>query len=517
MATDLQPLGNRLPNQGANSASELRDRYDGSQRASSSERFDSMLEQAEVRRSGSGRESSKSRRAPAAYMQGGGSSPAVSAAERDKRSVPVENRHERSRVDDHPASGKEAVRASDPERDKDDVTEPRNEPDDGSTVRQEQFLAAVVPPIVASEPIVVQTTAASDQSALSEKVPVLSASAPTGEAPVQAASALPAPVTQGQTTGKEITGDPVQTQATPTKAADIHGTAAGKADASFPSHLQGQVVVDETAMSLPEMPAAESAKGSDGTKAVAALLRAGETKTSPAVVGDQIDLAPVPDVVMRPGPFSESQGAWSSEQFSKGGRQQFSDASGEGVPSKSHPLSTDDGTIRPLFLDRAGGMGQSVPPSNDGVSGRSDAGTVTIQRASESERMTELRGASPFAQTVTVDLDPLDMGPLRIRVMMADQTVHAHIRTEHGELGQGLLQQGQSLESSLRTTGLEMGMLRVTVDQQQGRGENAWMFQQQQGRSLPASGQPTTPGEEERTVRMGNSSHNNSGGVSIFA
>ena len=37
--------------------------------------------------------------------------------------------------------------------------------------------------------------------------------------------------------------------------------------------------------------------------------------------------------------------------------------------------------------------------------------------------------------------------------------------------GRGLLQQGQSLESSLRTTGLEMGMLRVTVDQQQGRGE----------------------------------------------
>jgi len=86
--------------------------------------------------------------------------------------------------------------------------------------------------------------------------------------------------------------------------------------------------------------------------------------------------------------------------------------------------------------------------------------------------------------------------------MMSDQTVHAHIRTEHGELGQGLLQQGQSLESSLRTTGLEMGMLRVTVDQQQGRGDNAWMFQQQsQGRPGSAAAQHSLAGEEERSVR----------------
>ena len=100
-----------------------------------------------------------------------------------------------------------------------------------------------------------------------------------------------------------------------------------------------------------------------------------------------------------------------------------------------------------------------------------------------------LNGSASFeglflpAQSVTLDLDPLDMGPLRVRIMMTDQTVHAHIRTEHGELGQGLLQQGQSLEASLRTTGLEMGMLRVTVDQQQqGRGDNAWAFQQQPSR-----------------------------------
>jgi hypothetical protein len=94
---------------------------------------------------------------------------------------------------------------------------------------------------------------------------------------------------------------------------------------------------------------------------------------------------------------------------------------------------------------------------------------------------------SPQAfNAVTLDLDPLDMGPLRVRVMMSDVTVNAHIRTEHGALGQGLMQQGHQLESSLRTNGLEMGFLRVTVDQQQqGRGESGSAYQ----RPHPFAGQ----------------------------
>jgi len=151
-------------------------------------------------------------------------------------------------------------------------------------------------------------------------------------------------------------------------------------------------------------------------------------------------------------------------------------------------------------------------------SGRSEAGQpAAVLRAAESERMNELRGASPVSQSVMLDLDPLDMGPLRVRVMMSDQTVHAHIRTEHGELGQGLLQQGQSLESSLRTTGLEMGMLRVTVDQQQGRSDNAWMFQQQhQDRQTASSGRRSTTGEEDRSARGETGDYTNER-VSIFA
>jgi len=246
-------------------------------------------------------------------------------------------------------------------------------------------------------------------------------------------------------------------------------------------------------------------------------MQAGEPKPSPAAIAPQADVPPALAPAMQPGLSSEGQGTWSSEEFSGEDRQQFGDSRGGVDLSNLNPVQADDSTLRAQFLERLTSVTQQSLPSNDSASGRSDAGTAPILHAAESERLTELRGASPFAQSVTLDLDPLDMGQLRVRVMMTDQTVHAHIRTEHGELGQGLLQQGPSLESSLRMTGLEMGMLRVTVDQQQqGRGDNAWVFQQQQERPAPGPGHPSTPGEEERAARADHGYHN-SGHVSFFA
>ncbi len=172
-----------------------------------------------------------------------------------------------------------------------------------------------------------------------------------------------------------------------------------------------------------------------------------------------------------------------------------------------------------MFLDRMNGLAQPTSPGNDSAVSSNQTGQSTAAlRAADNDRLGEFRGATPFAQTVTLDLDPLDMGPLRVRVMMNDQTVHAHIRTEHGELGQGLLQQGQSLESSLRTTGLEMGMLRVTVDQQQGRGDTAWLFQQQQQQGRPSSpNMSQAPAREDERATRGEQRVGSNDRVSIFA
>ena len=222
------------------------------------------------------------------------------------------------------------------------------------------------------------------------------------------------------------------------------------------------------------------------------------------------------DSVMRVSDISTGQNASSAGQFAGKDFYPSPDARSDPDHPKSNLLPSDENSLRPQFLDQTTGVSPSATSGDSRVE-RSETAQATAIPASASERISELRGTFSSAQSVTLDLDPLDMGPLRVRIMMTDQTVHAHIRTEHGELGQGLLQQGQSLEASLRTTGLEMGMLRVTVDQQQqGRGENPWAFQQQPGRSGTAAGLPSAPGEEERVLRAEYGVRNN-GRVSFFA
>jgi flagellar hook-length control protein FliK len=83
-------------------------------------------------------------------------------------------------------------------------------------------------------------------------------------------------------------------------------------------------------------------------------------------------------------------------------------------------------------------------------------------------------------QAVSLNLEPADLGPVNVRIFMTDRTVHAHIRTDHMDLGQGMLSQQQQLETKLQSSGLEMGEFKVTVDQQQlSRGDwQGWLGHQ---------------------------------------
>lgn len=237
-----------------------------------------------------------------------------------------------------------------------------------------------------------------------------------------------------------------------------------------------------------------------------------------AGAADHSQVQPPFDSVLQVTDMAAGQGAPTAEQFLSQDRQSSPESRGGSDPATSDLLPADDNTPRPPFLDQAINAGASSTPSSDSRTGRGETGQASMVHISDSERIEQVRKAFPSAQTVTLDLDPLDLGPLRVRIMMTEQTVHAHIRTEHGELGHSLLQQGPSLEASLRTTGLEMGLLRVTVDQhQQGGGENAWASQQQPGRSgLAPKGPATSSAEEERTFLAGPGFYNN-GRVSFFA
>lgn len=123
-----------------------------------------------------------------------------------------------------------------------------------------------------------------------------------------------------------------------------------------------------------------------------------------------------------------------------------------------------------------------------------------------------------MTQAVSLNLEPADLGPINVRIFMMDRTVHAHIRTDHMDLGQGMLSQQQQLETRLQSSGLEMGEFKVTVDQQQlSRGDSqGWFRHQGEGRPVPAvphhdvlEGDVREPPAPERQRR--------SGIVSVFA
>ncbi len=527
METDMQPLLDGLPSSRSHAPSDMRDRNAGLPPSSSSNRFDTVLGTAEARRTGTGKESIHARPRPVSHPRASTHSTSNSQTDKPARTAPTAGQ-------ERPATQSERTRsqtAEDSDNGQDDQTaETHDKAKQAAALSPDMLLAAgMSPQALTGEQMAAQAGPPSDQPASVAEDTVgevqsanamgLSSPDPQSEATTQGSS-TPAPgQTPGQVSADATANGVADRSAGPNKASDTPIAEGVKIDAALLSQVQNQDAPLETLTGLND----GSTKGvqlepDKGTLAATVISRHMTVKpTSETDAADHADLQPMFDSVMRASDVSAGQGASSAEQFVEQDYQSSSDSRGGPDHPKSNLLSPDDHTLRPQFLGQASGISPSAPSSNDSRVGRSETGQATIVHASESERISELRGAYPSAQTVTLDLDPLDMGPLRLRIMMTDQTVHAHIRTEHGELGQGLLQQGQSLEASLRTTGLEMGMLRVTVDQQQqGRGDNAWAFQQPQGRAGLASGLPSAPGEEELASPVGHGYHNN-GHVSFFA
>ncbi len=132
------------------------------------------------------------------------------------------------------------------------------------------------------------------------------------------------------------------------------------------------------------------------------------------------------------------------------------------------------------FGETVTALGGERPALSDGGTGKTGAsiGTGRMGAASEASSPGDVRPSS--MQSVSLDLEPADLGPVNVRIFMMDRTVHAHIRTEHMDLGQGMLSQQQQLENKLQSSGLEMGEFKVTVDQQQlSRGDSQGSLRQE--------------------------------------
>ena len=521
MATDMQPLFSAFPNHKTPAVSEGRDRRPMVQQQGPSRDFGSVLGRAEARQT-MAKHDAPSVRSTAKP----GTQARLSTHSKSEASNPQSERSRVSRSEEQTLTRSEGVRekSEEPSEEaakKDDAPETKNKASDQGAPQEILVAAMMVPAALpeghATAPSVVGAN--QTEGAIEEEGGATASDHETTSA-AQTTAAIPAGETEGQTltitspavtaeAGKELKapGEKAQKENVPNEGADMPQT-----DGQVPAPGPQLTRSDEALLSVSIDP--------DKMKPLFAAMTL--SKQDPKVVeqgpADQVDRSTVLNALSQGAPFGEGQEPSGAGQYLGKDSQGFSDSSGGEDRSAPNPASTIDASNRPGFIERMNGVNQPTPSASDSGSNRSETGpTTNVAHVSASERLSELRGAQQVSQSVTLDLDPLDMGPLRVRVMMSDQTVHAHIRTAHGELGQGLLQQGQSLESSLRTTGLEMGMLRVTVDQQQGRGDNGGMFQQQQqGRPWPAGAPHSAAAEEDRGVRR-EQGFESSERMSIFA
>jgi flagellar hook-length control protein FliK len=528
MATDMQPSLSGILNAANHAIPEKRDRNAALPSSSSDNRFDSIFGTAQARRTGLGHEAVPVRARQAANGKPEGHSRTDSQAERTTKSSTTTRREETS------------TSAAQSEIDRADKHE-EGEDEQNSTSRDKSRLSGDVSPDMllavglTSQPVATEKVAAPTPSSSTEatdtieattevtapaqvSAPILSVSASNNGSSVTtaptASTAFPDQIS-GETPetaqAKIAIAPPARSSEASVAPAALDGDSGNPNDARM-AELEKQNATGTIATALPDGAPKDSQGDQDKAKMAVTVLAVDTLRnvTPSLEAGDQSG------AVMQASGAAVGKATSSGEQY-LGQNASSSSESREGPDhSKSNLVSPEENTLRPQFLDPSTGMSPSAPSAGDSRIGRGEGGPTAVSHVAETERLNELRGNSFLTQSVTVDLDPLDMGPLRVRVMMTDQTVHAHIRTEHGELGQSLLQQGQSLDSSLRTTGLEMGMLRVTVDQQQqGRGEGAWAFHQQQGRPGPASG-ALPASEEDRALRIEHGGYNN-GRVSFFA
>ena len=79
-----------------------------------------------------------------------------------------------------------------------------------------------------------------------------------------------------------------------------------------------------------------------------------------------------------------------------------------------------------MFLDRMNGLTQPTSPETT-VQSTIKPDNQPPHYALPTSPAGEFRGDNTVCPNRHMDLDPLDMGPLQVRVMMNDRTVHAHI------------------------------------------------------------------------------------------
>lgn len=120
-----------------------------------------------------------------------------------------------------------------------------------------------------------------------------------------------------------------------------------------------------------------------------------------------------------------------------------------------------DGRATAPFQVQAAWSGQ---PAGLPTTSTSLASTLAADPLSRAAQLDREPSSVQTGRSVQFDLPSADLGQLRVRVVLADQTVHTHMVTDRPEVGQLLASRQDQLGAQLSASGLDMGRFHVQVD-----------------------------------------------------
>jgi flagellar hook-length control protein FliK len=103
----------------------------------------------------------------------------------------------------------------------------------------------------------------------------------------------------------------------------------------------------------------------------------------------------------------------------------------------------------------------------------------------------------PASRSVSLEVQPPELGRVQLRVTVAEQTVHAHVTTEQVEVKNFLVANQARLETGLQAHGMDIGSFQVDVDAHGRQLDTGWgTGSGREGQALPRGEQGAGSGSD---------------------
>lgn len=277
---------------------------------------------------------------------------------------------------------------------------------------------------------------------------------------------------------------------------------------SQPSDAQaetGRAEEERETTGLPLAAAPTQTVSQDSARVAAAAVadRLQDAPAAPAPTAEvehQAKAAPQPVAKPLPRTAAEDPGAQAGQpQGESGGQSQEAVVQDRTMLEQAQRLSTDVQEGKPAGQDRKAPNAAGLPASERLPVG---SGEVRAFRQDESVKIAAAAPVVPTAepagpapvQALRLEVERPDLGQVALRVVLADQTIHAKVTTDHLEVRDFLIARQGQLESGLKANGLEMGEFRVDVNQHR-QPESGWLGSDRDawGQGRQQSGHPQAP------------------------